>query len=295
MNILRHSRLVKTVSCVGTVYKILACDRDIYILFIPDTQRVTRVGTLCAPLQVLLGMVLRSDNNNKEIKKMKMKNITKWLGASVVFGLLSLATQGAHATNYGPLAMSYTTNSPYLIGTVIPGTLGSGQAVRDAAMTNTLLGMSFGAQSGTGTVADPLYSRTTLPGSGPATTVGNVALTGYSGGTGNVTIDLSQYGTFQYLVAAYDGRNAGVAVFDISSLTANDSVTVWGFAKPETVGGVLTGNLLGSDHAQQGYFRLTSITLLNPTGGVPDGGATVMLLGAALSTLGVARRFFLKS
>ena len=58
MNILRHSRLVKAVSCVGTVYKILAGDRDIYILFIPDTQRVTRAGTLCAPLQVLLGMVL---------------------------------------------------------------------------------------------------------------------------------------------------------------------------------------------------------------------------------------------
>jgi hypothetical protein len=30
------------------------------------------------------------------------------------------------------------------------------------------------------------------------------------------------------------------------------------------------------------------------TGGVPDGGATVMLLGAALSTLGLARRFFKK-
>ena len=239
-------------------------------------------------------MVLRSDNNNKEIKKMKMKNITKWLGASVVFGLMSLATQGAHATNYGPLAMSYTTNSPYLIGTVIPGTLGSGQAVRDAAMTNTLLGMSFGAQSGTGTVADPLYSRTTLPGSGPATTVGNVALTGYSGGTGNVTIDLSQYGTFQYLVAAYDGRNAGVAVFDISSLTANDSVTVWGFAKPEVVNGHLTGNLLGSNTAQRGYFLITIYTLLNPTGSVPDGGATVMLLGASVGGLGMVRRFIMR-
>ena len=61
---------------------------------------------------------------------------------------------------------------------------------------------------------------------------------------------------------------------------------------PEKVNGVLTGNLLGSDHAQQGYFRLTSITLLNPTGGsVPDGGATVMLLGAALGALGMARRY----
>jgi hypothetical protein len=33
----------------------------------------------------------------------------------------------------------------------------------------------------------------------------------------------------------------------------------------------------------------------SPGGQVPDGGTTVMLLGAALSTLGVARRYFLKS
>ena len=37
-----------TVSCVGTAYKILACDRDSYIPFIPDSQRVTWVGTLRA-------------------------------------------------------------------------------------------------------------------------------------------------------------------------------------------------------------------------------------------------------
>ena len=34
--------------CVGTAYKILACDRDSYIPFIPDSQRVTWVGTLRA-------------------------------------------------------------------------------------------------------------------------------------------------------------------------------------------------------------------------------------------------------
>ncbi len=241
-------------------------------------------------------MVLRSDNNNKEIKKMKMKNITKWLGASVVFGLLSLATPGAHATNFGPLAMSYTTNSPFLVGTVIPGELTGGQADRDRDMTNTLRLMSLGAQTGPnpGVAGDPLWSRTTLPAGPLATSVGAVALTGYSGGTGNVTIDLSVYGTFQYLVAAYDGKNGGVAVFDISSLTANDTVTVWGFAKPEKVGGLETGNLLGASVMTQGYFRLTTITLLNPTGGgVPDGGATVMLLGVALGALGMVRRFIM--
>ena len=42
---------------------------------------------------------------------------------------------------------------------------------------------------------------------------------------------------------------------------------------------------------------LSNLDFLLETGGtsVPDGGTTVMLLGAALSTLGVARRFFFKS
>jgi hypothetical protein len=35
---------------------------------------------------------------------------------------------------------------------------------------------------------------------------------------------------------------------------------------------------------------MTHWTLLNPTS-VPDGGATAMLLGAALGALGMARRF----
>ena len=38
-----------------------------------------------------------------------------------------------------------------------------------------------------------------------------------------------------------------------------------------------------------------SIEFFVSPGAVPDGGTTVMLLGAALSTLGVARRFFLMS
>ena len=217
---------------------------------------------------------------------MKMKNITKWLAAAVVFGLLSLATQRADAV----LEMSYTGDSANLVGTVIPGLLSGGQAARDAAMTNTLLGMS--SQTQVLGADGSFYSRTTWPGGGPATTVGAVALTGYSGGTGNVTINiLATYGhMFTYLVAAYDGPNGGAAVFNISGLT---SVTVYGFAQPERDGnGNLTGNLLGTDVATQGYFRLTTITLLNPEGvGVPDGGATVMLLGAALGALGMVRRY----
>jgi len=243
------------------------------------------------PSQVLFGMVLRSDNT--ELKKMKMKNIIKWLGASVVFGLLSLATQRAHATTIGPLEMSYTSNSPYLLGTVLPGLQGNGgQAARDAAMTNTLLGMGFHTQARIPFPNGPLYSRTTLPGNGPATTTGAVLGTGFGDGTTPITIDLSQTGTFEYLVVAYDGPNGGVAVFDIAGVTG--TIEIYRYAKPEVVNGVRTGNLLGSNTMRRGYFRITSYTLLNPTGSVPDGGATVMLLGASLGGLGMVRRFIMR-
>jgi hypothetical protein len=52
-----------------------------------------------------------------------------------------------------------------------------------------------------------------------------------------------------------------------------------------------TGNLIGSNTMAQGFFRMTGWTLLNPTGSVPDGGTTVMLLGMAFGALGMARRF----
>jgi VPDSG-CTERM motif len=219
---------------------------------------------------------------------MRMKNITKWLGASVAFGLLSLATQRADAV----LQMSYTTDSQYLVGTVLPGLEGNGgQAQRDADMTNTLLGMGLQTQMGPnpGVAGNPLYSRATWPGGDPATATGAVAVSGLGGGTGNVFITLT--GTYQYLVAAYDGQNSGVAVWNISTIAAGTTIEIYGYAKPEVVNGQETGNLLGSDHAQQGYYRITSYTLLNPTGGVPDGGATVMLLGAALGALGMVRRY----
>ena len=42
----------------------------------------------------------------------------------------------------------------------------------------------------------------------------------------------------------------------------------------------------------KGQYGLSGWTLFGPGGqGVPDGGTTVMLLGAALSALGMARRY----
>jgi len=213
----------------------------------------------------------------KRINIMKIKYL-----AAVLISLAGLGlTQRADAI----LEMTYNdgsgNSSQYLLGTVIPGTQGGGgQAVRDAAMTNALLALGLGGQLNN----NGLYSRSfnnfgSLP---PATATGAVPTTNILDGTTPVTVNL---GTgFQYLVAAYDGPNGGVAVFNVGGLTG--SIDLYRYAKP-----LANGNLLGANVATQGYFKMTGWTLLNPTGAVPDGGTTVMLLGAALGALGMARRF----
>jgi protein with PEP-CTERM/exosortase system signal len=222
---------------------------------------------------------------------MKMKNMTKWLLASAACGLLSLAT--AQAVTVGPLGMSYQQDSQYLVGTVIPGdNTQNGQVARDVAMTNQLL--SMGSQTQT-TLNNSLYSRTTWPGGPAATATGAVAfnqadITGGASHGGNSVVlsggivSITLGGTFQYLVAAYDGSHAGVAVYDISSFHAGDTIQLYAFGHPDPNN---SGDLIGGTSGQ--YF-MTSFTLLNPLT-VPDGGATVMLLGAGLGALGIVRRY----
>jgi hypothetical protein len=201
--------------------------------------------------------------------------------------LVSLAGLGLTQRADAILEMTYNdgfgNSSQYLLGTVLPGVQAGGQAQRDAAMTNQLLSMGLGAQA-LDLSSGSLYSRSfnnfgSLP---AATATGAVLGTGILDGTTPVTVNL---GTgFQYLVAAYDGPNGGVAVFNVGGLTG--SVDLYRYAKP-----LANGNLVGSNTAQQGYYKMTGWTLLNPTGAVPDGGTTAMLLGAAFGALGITRRF----
>ena len=84
------------------------------------------------------------------------------------------------------------------------------------------------------------------------------------------TINLGT-GLYSYLYAKYDGPNYGAEVWYVGNLSG--SITI-----PATGGG----------------YDLSGWTLFGPGGvQVPDGGATVMLLGASLCVLGVARRFLM--
>jgi hypothetical protein len=222
-------------------------------------------------------------------------NKLKYLGA-VLIAIAGLC-QSAQAVNTylggnNGYAAHYTSpTDAYLVGTVIPGLQGGGgQVNRDVAMTNELLHGGTGQHSLDGAV----YSYTGLAGpdatAAGALTSGQLGYSFPNGFTGPVTIDLNHTGTFTYLVVAYDGPNSGVAVWNIAGLTGTIQFDAYG--RPEAGSGLnnLTGNLLGGNTAQQ--YKITSFTLLNPTS-APDGGATVMLLGAALGALGVVRRYLI--
>lgn len=213
-------------------------------------------------------------------------NKMKYL-AALLIGVAALGFQQAQATSLNlENNMHWSTNDAYLLGTVIPGLNGNGgQAARDAAMTNTLLGMAGHQQIGTwGDQNDPLYSRTTLNTTGYPAASAAVTVMGSGIPDGGATLTITLTGSFQYLVVAYDGMQSGVAVFDIHTLVAGDQIVLARYAFPSDP---VRGDL------QEGtFYRMTSWTLLNPIS-VPDGGATVMLLGAALGALGMARRFIM--
>ena len=84
------------------------------------------------------------------------------------------------------------------------------------------------------------------------------------------TIDLGAGGVYSYLFAKYDGQNDYSQVWYVGNLSGTISIPADG--------------PLG--HGLSGWI------LFGPgVPGVPDGGATAILLGAGLGALGMARRF----
>jgi len=89
-------------------------------------------------------------------------------------------------------------------------------------------------------------------------------------GTGT-TVNLGLTGgTYDYLFAHYGGPGGGFAeVWDVGNLSGSISIPS-----------------IGLGHGLSGWALFTA-----PGGAVPDGGTTVMLLGAALGALALVRRF----
>jgi hypothetical protein len=126
---------------------------------------------------------------------------------------------------------------------------------------NTMIGLALGGS--THVINGPFDNLVTRSNHafGPLPTA-VFALTGHG-----TTIDLGT-GLYSYLFAKYDGPNFGAEVWYVGNLSG--IITI-----PATAGG----------------YRLSLWKLFGPGVGVPDSGATVMLLGAALAVLGTARGF----
>jgi hypothetical protein len=154
------------------------------------------------------------------------------------------------------------------LGQVLFG-IPSGDADR-LSYVNHLIGMSLNS---TDTFSGQTFHRS---GADPAN--GNypaAVLAGSVNGT-STSIDLgATAGVYLYLFAKYDGPNAGSEVWYVGNLSGVIDIPAFGLAGQ--------------------HYGLSGWTLFRGEGGgqVPDGGATVMLLGAALGALGMVRRFLM--
>jgi hypothetical protein len=114
-----------------------------------------------------------------------------------------------------------------------------------------------------------LYNATNNPDLPDATLVGAVQVQAPSDGLTSIDIDITGW---TYIKLAWDGMDQFYYVGDETGVLTFESTVFNQNGQPQA---------------------LSHYALFNPTGGpgVPDGGTTVMLLGAALGSLGMARRF----
>lgn len=157
-----------------------------------------------------------------------------------------------------PNASALTIGDAHELGFVQFG-IPSGDSDR-LTYVNHLIGMALGT---TDQADGQTYTRSNND-FGP---LAPAVLTGHVNGT-STSINLGAAGTYVYLFAKYDGPNYGSEVWYVGDLSG--IITI-----PATAGG----------------YGLSGWTLFGTAGTVPDGGTTAMLLGAALGSLGMARRF----
>lgn len=154
-------------------------------------------------------------------------------------------------------ASALTIGDDHELGTSNPGTAGDADRT---AIVNHMIGMGLNTTDA--------FLGESVHRSGNSFSPLPTAVIGPQGNT--TTINLGAVGTYTYLWAKYDGPNYGAEVWYVGDL-----------------GGIITIPL----YAVGNQYALSGWTLFGPSGQVPDGGTTAMLLGAALGALGIARRF----
>jgi VPDSG-CTERM motif len=192
------------------------------------------------------------------IGRNQQKDITQMKMINVTKWAVVIACVGfmALASQVGATSLTFT--DIHVLGTVSPG------APADDADVATYVDFMISLPApGAGTFSGQAITRSSnLFASLPNAVVTNVDGT-------STTFDLGT-GLYSYLFAKYDGQNDLSQVWFVGDLSGSVTIPLDG---PE-------------GHGLSGWI------LFGPGGGqVPDGGSTVMLLGAALTGLGVARRY----
>jgi hypothetical protein len=130
---------------------------------------------------------------------------------------------------------------------------------------NLMIGLSLGGSSQIIIGPHTITVSRSMNDFGPLSSPATLALRGVG-----TNINLGAQGTYSYLFAHYGGPGGGFAeVWYVGNLSGSIII-------PAT----------GLGHGLSGWALFTG-----PLGTVPDGGMTVMLLGASLGALGMARRF----
>jgi hypothetical protein len=169
----------------------------------------------------------------------------------------------AFSPNASALALQF--NDTHVVGTITPASPADpGNVVN---YVNFMIGLAPGAS---GDFHNPPHTQHITRSTNLFASLPTALEAGAVTGTGT-TINLGAGGVYSYLFAKYDGQN------DISQ--------VWYV-------GNLSGTITIPQNGPTGH-GLSGWILFPPGGQVhaPDGGTTVMLLGVALSTLGMARRY----
>jgi len=170
----------------------------------------------------------------------------------MAFGVAMLAfTHNASALGFGDTSV---------VGDVTPGAPADPSDV--AGYINNMISLAPGGSDTFN--GQTIHRSTNLFGSLPQANVNNT----YSGTGTSVNLNVNG-GGYTYLFAKYDGQNDHSIVWDVAGMTG--TITIPGF---------------GPD----GY-GLSGWILFRGDNSIPDGGTTVMLLGAALGALGMARRY----
>jgi|SRR5947207_5158478 len=190
------------------------------------------------------------------------------LSAAVCAAMLAFSHNASACRVLGGInspSTNLTFNDTHVVGTVTPAPAPNFATV--ANYINFMIGLGTGTS---GTFQSPPHTQTITRSTNTFASLPNALVHGAVKGT-STTINLGAGGVYSYLFAKYGGPNDVSQVWYVGNLR-----------------GIVTIPALGPrGHA------LSLWKLFPPGGQVPDGGATVMLLGAALGALGMARRFLI--